>query len=352
MAYKLKPKPPWYNPDDMNIPVYRTNFDDGSAGKSNHTGIAIQQGLPKEVEDAAIAHETVHQLQQRNGDLDYDNENFYWKGKTYPRKNMNEHNENLPWEKEAYKESNKILAQKNNDMKQSFKLTGYRGNGPAFKNLSDKGLIGPSMEGGPGGPGDPEKKKAQAAADANLKKTEFKTEELKDGRTRHYRSAEGMADKPGSTVKEAMTGGKKATDTDDYISRLKTRFPDATGEELVKKKYISSSYADQFPAKKETATASEEYFTKKPDTPETPPTKTPPSETPTYTTSTKKKSKRPKAKSRKNKQELFSCKPGTDCGVNPNKKAGKDVIKNMFSGPKKPKKRKTGFSKKTGLVKR
>lgn len=204
MAYKLKPKPPWYNPDDMNIPVYRTNFDDGSAGKSNHTGIAIQQGLPKEVEDAAIAHETVHQHQQRNGDLDYDNENFYWKGKTYPRKNMNEHNENLPWEKEAYKESNKILAQKNNDMKQSFKLTGYRGNGPAFKNLSDKGLIGASMEGGP--EGDPpivsnpvKKTKPVHTQDVNpetgMKRLTIKSSESGGGRGKSYEDAYKSADK-------------------------------------------------------------------------------------------------------------------------------------------------------------
>ena len=67
----------------------------------------------------------------------------------------------------------------------------------------------------------------------------------------HYRSAEGSADKPGSTVKEAKTTVKKASDSDDYIASLKKRFPDATGEELVKKKYISSSYMDKFPAKKE-----------------------------------------------------------------------------------------------------
>ena len=133
MSFKLNGTP--YDKDNMNIGVYRRDLKDGSAGKSNHTGIIVDKDVSKEMEDAVIAHETVHQHQQRNGELDYDDNNFYWKGKTYPRKNLNEHNENLPWEKEAYKESNKILAQKNNDMKQSFKLTGYRGNGPAFKNL-------------------------------------------------------------------------------------------------------------------------------------------------------------------------------------------------------------------------
>ena len=140
MGFKLNSAP--YNKDNMNIAVYRKDLKDGSAGKSNHTGIIVDKDVSKDMEDAVIAHETVHQRQQKKGELDYDENNFYWKGKTYPRENLNEHNENLPWEKEAYKESNKILAKKNNDMKKSFKLTGYRGNGPSFKNLSEKGLIG------------------------------------------------------------------------------------------------------------------------------------------------------------------------------------------------------------------
>jgi hypothetical protein len=353
MSFKLNGAP--YNKDNMNIGVYRRDLKDGSAGKSNHTGIIVDKDISKEMEDAVVAHETIHQHQQRNGDLDYDENNFYWKGKTYPRENLNEHNENLPWEKEAYKASNGVLNGKNKDMKERFQLKGYRGNNKPFKTLSDRGLIGPSME---GGPGDDKKlkKEAQSQAQANLQKTEFKTEKLDDGRTRHYRSAEGTADKPGSTIVKAKTTGKKTKDPEDYISKLKTRFPDATGEELVKKKYISSSYMDRFPAKKETATASEEYFTKEPSKippPKTPPTKTPPSETPTYTTSTKTKSKRPKVRAKKTKQKLFSCKPGTDCGVTTNKKAKKgNVVSGMFSGSRKPKRSKKGFSKRTGLVKK
>ncbi len=322
MSFKLNGAP--YNKDDMNIAVYRKDLKDGSAGKSNHTGIIVDKDIDANVEKAVVAHETVHQHQQRNGELDYDRNNFYWKGKTYPRENLNEHNEDLPWEKEAYKASNGILNGKNKDMRNKFELKGHRGNRKPFKALSDRKLIG-SQDGAsaPGGPSDPEKKKAQAAADANLKKTEFKTEKLPDGRTRRYRSAEGSADKPGSTVEKAKTTGRKATDSGDYISRLKTRFPDATGEELVKKKYISSSYKDSFPAKKETATAKEEYFTKKPDTPKTPPTKTPPP-------SNKKKcppgfaskasggcvempKQKRKKKNKKLKQNLSSTKKSTEC---------------------------------------
>jgi hypothetical protein len=155
MSIKIKPP---YNSDDMNIAVYKKDLNDGSAAKSNHTGIVLQKGMTPKMEEAAIAHETVHQMQQRNGDLDYDNENFYWKGKTYSRENLNEHNENLPWEKEAYKESNKILKgkQTKQKMKEKFQLRNGAGNGAAFKNLTDKNLMGPSadmcMADGTGGP--------------------------------------------------------------------------------------------------------------------------------------------------------------------------------------------------------
>ena len=45
----------------------------------------------------------VHIDQMKRGDLDYDDDNVYWKGKTYSRSKMNEGNPNLPWEKEAYR---------------------------------------------------------------------------------------------------------------------------------------------------------------------------------------------------------------------------------------------------------
>ncbi len=144
MGFKLNGIP--YNKDDMNMAVYRKDLTDGSAAKSNHTGIIIDKDLDPEMEKAAIAHEKVHQYQQRKGDLDYDKENFYWKGKTYPRENLNEHNEDLPWEKEAYAKSNGMLNEKNTDMKKSFKLDGYRGNGASFANLTSKGLMGASQE--------------------------------------------------------------------------------------------------------------------------------------------------------------------------------------------------------------
>ena len=96
MGFKLKGAP--YDKSNMNIAVYKKDLTDGSIGKSNHTGIILKTGLDPETEQHVIAHEKVHQEQQAKGDLDYDKENFYWKGKTYPRENLNEHNEELPWE--------------------------------------------------------------------------------------------------------------------------------------------------------------------------------------------------------------------------------------------------------------
>ena len=147
MGFKLKGAP--YDKNDMNIGVYKQNLTDGSVGKSNHTGIIVQNGIDPLTEKAVIAHEKVHQIQQQKGELDYDDKNFYWKGKTYPRENLDEHNENLPWEKEAYKESNKQIKDQNKEMgSNKFKLKGHRGNNSPFKHLMERGLIGPTLKSG------------------------------------------------------------------------------------------------------------------------------------------------------------------------------------------------------------
>ena len=130
----------------MNIAVYKKDLTDGSIGKSNHTGIIVQSGISPEEEQNVIAHEKVHQKQQANGDLDYDQQNFYWKGKTYPRENLNEHNENLPWEKEAYKASEQSRKKQTEMGSTKFKLKGYRGNNKPFKHMAERGLIGASID--------------------------------------------------------------------------------------------------------------------------------------------------------------------------------------------------------------
>ena len=144
MGFKLKGAP--YDKSNMNIAVYKKDLTDGSIGKSNHTGIIVQSGISPEEEQHVIAHEKVHQVQQAKGDLDYDKENFYWKGKTYPRANLNEHNEQLPWEKEAYKASEKSRNKESEEMGSTkFKLNGHRGNNKPFSQMTSRGLIGASM---------------------------------------------------------------------------------------------------------------------------------------------------------------------------------------------------------------
>ena len=173
MGFKLKGEP--YDKDDMNISVYRKNLDDGSAAKSNHTGIVLQTGLSTEMEGAAIEHEKVHQYQQRRGDLDYDENNFYWKGKTYPRKNLNEHNAKLPWEVEAYKESNKILngKQTNKQMEKKFQLRKGKGNKPSFENLTSKGLMGASLDTDPINPVKPSEIATTGSKEAQQQKADL-----------------------------------------------------------------------------------------------------------------------------------------------------------------------------------
>ena len=102
MAFKLSNPP--YSTD--NVPVYHVDMEDGVAGKANNNGtIIVDKDMDPHQIDDIVAHEKIHIEQMKRGDLDYDNENVYWKGKTYPRSKMKEGAKNLPWELEAYKRS-------------------------------------------------------------------------------------------------------------------------------------------------------------------------------------------------------------------------------------------------------
>ena len=102
MAFKLNTPP--YSTD--NIPVYQVTMEDDVAGKANNNGsIVVNKDLDPSQIDETIAHEKVHIEQMKRGDLDYDDENVYWKGKAYPRSKMKEGAKNLPWELEAYKKA-------------------------------------------------------------------------------------------------------------------------------------------------------------------------------------------------------------------------------------------------------
>ena len=102
MAFTLNTPP--YKVD--NTPIYQVDMEDGVMGKANNNGtIIVNKNLnPSEIHDV-VSHEKVHLDQMKRGDLDYDDENVYWKGKKYPRASMKEGAKNLPWEAEAYKKS-------------------------------------------------------------------------------------------------------------------------------------------------------------------------------------------------------------------------------------------------------
>jgi len=91
-----------------NTPIYQMDTEEGVMGQANKNGsIIVDKNLsPLEQEDV-VRHEKVHLDQMKRGDLDYDNDNVYWKGKKIPRSTMDEGDKNLPWEKEAYR-ANKL----------------------------------------------------------------------------------------------------------------------------------------------------------------------------------------------------------------------------------------------------
>jgi|TARA_R110002012_G_scaffold3914_6_gene18172 hypothetical protein len=100
MAFKLNNPP--YN--TKKAPVYHVDMEDGVMGKANNNGtIIINNKISPEESEKVIEHEEVHIDQMKRGDLDYDDDNVYWKGKTYSRNEMDEGNSALPWEAEAYK---------------------------------------------------------------------------------------------------------------------------------------------------------------------------------------------------------------------------------------------------------
>lgn len=98
----MKPAP--FKMDET--PVYYVDMEDGVLGKANNNGtIIINKNLsPAQAKDV-IKHEQVHIDQMKRGDLDYDDNYIYWKGRIIPRSSIKEGDKNLPWEKEAYNKS-------------------------------------------------------------------------------------------------------------------------------------------------------------------------------------------------------------------------------------------------------
>jgi hypothetical protein len=100
MSFKLTP-PFKKNP----TPIVNMPLGDDIMGRADKRGtILINQDMTHQ-EDIidTINHEEVHIKQLASGELDYDEDNVYFKGKTYPRSTFNEANKKLPWEAPAYK---------------------------------------------------------------------------------------------------------------------------------------------------------------------------------------------------------------------------------------------------------
>ena len=99
MAFKLNTPP--YVSD--NTPIYSVDLGGDVLGKANNNGsILVDINIKPKDKEKVVDHEMVHINQFKRGDLDYDDKNVYWKGKTYSRSQMKEGGKNLPWEKEAY----------------------------------------------------------------------------------------------------------------------------------------------------------------------------------------------------------------------------------------------------------
>ena len=86
-------------------PIIHMSMEEGAMGRADKSGTIVLNKDMKKQEDIVntINHEEVHIQQIASGDLDYDKEAMYFKGKKYPRSKMNEGAKNLPWEMEAYK---------------------------------------------------------------------------------------------------------------------------------------------------------------------------------------------------------------------------------------------------------
>jgi hypothetical protein len=106
MAFKLTNPP--YKIDNTPVyhVVYHVDMEEGVLGKANNNGtIILNKDLEPHQIPEVVAHEKVHIDQMRRGDLDYDDDYVYWKGKKYSRAQMKEGAKNLPWEAEAYRKA-------------------------------------------------------------------------------------------------------------------------------------------------------------------------------------------------------------------------------------------------------
>ena len=112
MAFKINPT---YDTTRLTTPVYTVPLEEGILGEAQMNGtilVSDKMGDVNQINDT-IAHEDIH-IDQMNtpfklpsGEitklLAYDNDNVYWKGKVFPRSEMEEGDKELEWEADAYK---------------------------------------------------------------------------------------------------------------------------------------------------------------------------------------------------------------------------------------------------------
>jgi len=104
MGYKMKGVD-FGSADSQDSPVIKKDLEDGVLAEANKDGtIFVDRSVNLNTNRGCkiVDHEKVHLDQMDRGDLDYDDDYVYWKGKKYSRANMPEGAKNLPWEKEAY----------------------------------------------------------------------------------------------------------------------------------------------------------------------------------------------------------------------------------------------------------
>ena len=103
MTFKIKPFFDKNPPSIVNMPME----DDRELGRIEKPGtILVNKNITDHKKLAnVISHENIHINQLKRGDLDWDNENVYWKGKKIKRSSIKEGSPALAWEKEAYKKA-------------------------------------------------------------------------------------------------------------------------------------------------------------------------------------------------------------------------------------------------------
>ena len=102
MGFKLK------NPYDMrlmNTSVSHVEDDVNVLGRTTSAGnITLSKDIPNEHIKSVIKPELGHVDDVKNGDLSWDDDFFYWKGKKYSKAQW-QGKKNAPWEKDANGES-------------------------------------------------------------------------------------------------------------------------------------------------------------------------------------------------------------------------------------------------------